>query len=165
LYTRDEQLILLLKPSIRNRVLSSVSWNNVNMESYLLSQSPLEICFSKGCKYSFVKVKLSLYFFFKLSTTPWRRIGEWRYSYTHSLTSALDGGEWSASRPGRFTPRERAISTHWIGGWVGTRAVLDTVVKRKITSRRRESNPTTPIELSRFCKYFLGVDNSNNSTA
>jgi hypothetical protein len=30
------------------------------------------------------------------------------YSSTHSLTSALDGGEWSASRPGRFTPRERA---------------------------------------------------------
>jgi hypothetical protein len=25
----------------------------------------------------------------------------------HSLTSALDGGERSASRPGRFTPRER----------------------------------------------------------
>jgi hypothetical protein len=24
------------------------------------------------------------------------------------LTSALDGGEWSASRPGRFTPVERA---------------------------------------------------------
>jgi hypothetical protein len=30
------------------------------------------------------------------------------YSSAHSLTSALDGGEWSASRPGRFTPRERA---------------------------------------------------------
>jgi hypothetical protein len=41
------------------------------------------------------------------------------------LTSALDGGEWSASRPGRFTPRERAPSTHWIGGWVGPRAVLE----------------------------------------
>jgi len=27
------------------------------------------------------------------------------------LTSALDGGEWSASRPGRFTPRERAPGT------------------------------------------------------
>jgi len=26
----------------------------------------------------------------------------------HSLTSALDGGEWSASLPGLFTPRERA---------------------------------------------------------
>jgi hypothetical protein len=23
--------------------------------------------------------------------------GEWRYSSTHSLTSAIDGGEWSAS--------------------------------------------------------------------
>jgi hypothetical protein len=46
----------------------------------------------------------------------------WRYNPTHSLTSALDGGEWSASRPGRFTPRERASGTHWIGGWVGPRA-------------------------------------------
>jgi hypothetical protein len=32
------------------------------------------------------------------------------------LTSALDGDEWSASRPGRFTPKERAPDTHWIGG-------------------------------------------------
>jgi hypothetical protein len=46
----------------------------------------------------------------------------------YSLTSALDGDEWSVSRPGRFTPRERAPSTHWIGGWVGPRAVLDVVV-------------------------------------
>jgi hypothetical protein len=30
--------------------------------------------------------------------------GGCKYSSTHSLTSALDGGEWSASRPGRFTP-------------------------------------------------------------
>jgi len=35
-------------------------------------------------------------------------LGEWRYSSTLSLTSALEEGEWSASRPGRFTPRERA---------------------------------------------------------
>jgi hypothetical protein len=63
----------------------------------------------------------------------------------HSLTSALDGGEWSASRPGRFTPKERAPGIHWIGGWVGPRAVLDTVVKREIPSPRRESNPRTPI--------------------
>jgi hypothetical protein len=28
-----------------------------------------------------------------------------------SLTSALDGGEWSVSRPDHFTPRERAPST------------------------------------------------------
>jgi hypothetical protein len=67
------------------------------------------------------------------------------YSSTHSLTSALDGGEWSALRPGRFTPRKRAPRTHWIGGWVGPRAVLDAVVKRKIPNPRRESNPRTPI--------------------
>jgi hypothetical protein len=31
-------------------------------------------------------------------------LGEWRYSSIHSLTSALDGGEWSASRPGSLNP-------------------------------------------------------------
>jgi hypothetical protein len=73
-------------------------------------------------------------------------LGEWRYSSTHYLTSARDGGEWSASRPGRFTSRERAPGSHWIGGWVGARAVLDTaVVKRNIPTFRRESNPRTPI--------------------
>jgi hypothetical protein len=55
-----------------------------------------------------------------------------------------NGGEWSASRPGYFTPRERALGTHWIGGWVGPRAVLNAVVKRKIPSPCRESNPRTP---------------------
>jgi hypothetical protein len=43
-----------------------------------------------------------------------------------------EGGKWSASRSGRFTPRERDHGTHWIGSWVGPRAALDTVVKRKI---------------------------------
>jgi hypothetical protein len=38
----------------------------------------------------------------------------------HSLTSALDGGEWSVLRLVRFSPRERAPGTHWIGGWVGS---------------------------------------------
>jgi hypothetical protein len=33
----------------------------------------------------------------------------------------------------------------WIGGWVGLRAVLEAVVKRKIPSPRRKSNPRTPI--------------------
>jgi hypothetical protein len=66
-------------------------------------------------------------------------------SSTHSLTWALDGGEWSASRPGRIIPRERAPDTRWIGGWVGPRAGLDAVVKRKIPSPRRKSNPKIPI--------------------
>jgi hypothetical protein len=32
------------------------------------------------------------------------------------LSSALDGGEWSASRPSRFNPKETGRRTHWIGG-------------------------------------------------
>jgi hypothetical protein len=50
------------------------------------------------------------------------------------------GGEWSASRPGRFTPRERAPGTPWIGGWVGPRAGLGAVAKRKIPRPCRDSN-------------------------
>jgi hypothetical protein len=72
-------------------------------------------------------------------------LGEQRYSSIHSLTSALAGGEWSAPRPSCFTPRERAPGTHWIGGWVGPRAILDAVVKRKIPSPHQELNPRTPI--------------------
>jgi hypothetical protein len=47
------------------------------------------------------------------------------------LTSALVEDEWSASRPDRFAPEERAPGTHWIGGWVGPRAGLNDVGKRK----------------------------------
>jgi hypothetical protein len=89
------------------------------------------------------KVKLSLCF----NWAPRHEgvLGEWRYISTHSLTSALDGGERSASRHGRFTPRETAPGTLWTGGWVGLRAVLEAVVKRKIPSPCRESKLKTPI--------------------
>jgi hypothetical protein len=50
--------------------------------------------------------------------------------YVHIfLTSALAGGEWSASRLGRVTPGKRAPGTHWIGGWVDPRAGPDDVKK------------------------------------
>jgi hypothetical protein len=48
------------------------------------------------------------------------------------LTSALVGGEWLASRPGRFTPGERAPGIHWLGGWVDPQSLLDDVERRKI---------------------------------
>jgi hypothetical protein len=47
------------------------------------------------------------------------------------LISALAGGEWSASRPGRFIPGERALGSPWIGGWVDPRAGLDDAEKRQ----------------------------------
>jgi len=57
----------------------------------------------------------------------------------NSLTSSLDGGEWSASRPGRFTARERAPGVHCAGGWVGPGTGPEAVVKRKIPSPCRAS--------------------------
>jgi hypothetical protein len=50
--------------------------------------------------------------------------------YIHILlTSALAGGEWSASRPGRFIHDERVPGTHFIGDWVDPRAGLDDLEK------------------------------------
>ena len=40
------------------------------------------------------------------------------------MTPALEGGEESASRPGRSLPRERP-GTRCTGDWVGPRAALD----------------------------------------
>jgi len=50
------------------------------------------------------------------------------------LTSALDGGEWLASRHNSFTLGVRTHVTHWIGGWVGSRTGLDDVARTKIPS-------------------------------
>jgi hypothetical protein len=58
-------------------------------------------------------------------------------------TSALDGGEWSASRPGRFIPGEIAPSTLWIGGWVDPTVGIDDVEKREMLPCR-ESNSGHP---------------------
>jgi hypothetical protein len=56
------------------------------------------------------------------------------------LTSAVVGGELSASRPGRFIPEDGAPGTHWIGDrvcpWAGLYAM-----KRKMSSPCRISNP------------------------
>jgi hypothetical protein len=56
------------------------------------------------------------------------------------LTLTVGAREWSASCPGCFTPRESAPGTHWIGGWVGPRASLDVVVKRKTPRPCQDSN-------------------------
>jgi hypothetical protein len=55
------------------------------------------------------------------------------------FTSALDGGEWSPY------PQGKSPGIHWTGGWLAPRTVLDAMMKRKIPSTCRESNPRTPI--------------------
>jgi len=42
---------------------------------------------------------------------------------------ALDGGEWSASRPSRVTPEQVAPDKQWRGGWVGPRTCMDAMVE------------------------------------
>jgi len=42
---------------------------------------------------------------------------EVRYSYTLSLTSALDGGGWATPCPGRFTPGKDPVPIVWEAGW------------------------------------------------
>jgi len=61
-----------------------------------------------------------------------------------------------------FTPRplypgERPPNTHWIGGWVGSRAGLDAVVKRKIPSSCRESNTSRPVPSLITISLFLNI--------
>jgi hypothetical protein len=58
------------------------------------------------------------------------------------LTSALVGGEWSASRPGRFTP-----GTHSIGGCVGPRAHTKFNEDPTVGSYIRGENRTTSVVL------------------
>jgi hypothetical protein len=68
---------------------------------------------------------------------------------THTQPRPLDGGEWSASRPGRtLPPGERNPGTHWIGGWVGPRAGLDAGAIRKILCLCRGSNLDRPTSAS-----------------
>jgi hypothetical protein len=59
-----------------------------------------------------VKVKLSRY-------TPWRRLEGRRYSFYSFSISALDWGEWSASRPGRALPQGKGppVPTVQEAGW------------------------------------------------
>jgi hypothetical protein len=64
--------------------------------------------------------------------------------------------------PGCFNPREKACSTHWIGGWVVSRAGLDMVVKRKIRSPCQDLNPesspqSTAIPLSYLLKRIRNL--------
>jgi hypothetical protein len=47
------------------------------------------------------------------------------------LTSALDGGEWSASRLCCFTTGETALRTYGTGAWVGPRVGLHVMEETK----------------------------------
>jgi hypothetical protein len=112
---------------MRNNFLSLFE---VSLQFYLL-----------GMTSKYLSVKLSLCLTKHHAVKTYWGVEVQRHTF---LTAALEGDEWSDSRPGRFTPGERVPSSHWIGSWGGTRAGLDGVVKRQIPSPRRESTPPPP---------------------
>jgi len=87
---------------------------------------------------SYIKIELSLCLFNYHTMKTFEVVEVQLHAF---LTSALDGGEWSTSRLGRFTSGERAPGTHRIGGWMDPRAGLVAVVKRKIPQPLRGIEP------------------------
>jgi len=58
------------------------------------------------------------------------------------LNSALDGGEWSASRPGRFTPRKSVPAT------------TVTTTTTTTNNNNNNNNPATSNNNNNACCYF-----------
>jgi hypothetical protein len=91
--------------------------------------------------------KLGTVLFFLCPTTchagAW---GEKRYSSCSFSNLALDGGEWSVSSPGHaLAPGKGPHGTLCKGGWVGSRAGLDTEVRGKILSSPPAYNLNRPV--------------------
>jgi hypothetical protein len=80
------------------------------------------------------------------------------------LTSALVGGEWSASRPCRLTPGERDPGTHSIGGSVGPRAGLGDVEKSLDPTGTRTPTPPSssslPVAIPTTLSRLPGISSS-----
>jgi hypothetical protein len=85
-----------------------------------------------------LKVKLSRY-------RHVRAKGERIYSCYSFLTSALDGVSGQRQAPPALHPRNRTLGTHWIGGWMGLRADLDTETAGTILCLCRGSSPGRPV--------------------
>jgi len=121
---RDNWCILLLLSQAGLTVLTSLIPNLYVPDFFMLLQkSELFLSVNKYQRYEDA-------FIVYLSTTSWRHIAGvevWLHAF---LTSAL-GGEWSASRPGRLTPGERAPNPHLTRNWAGSRGGLDEAAKRE----------------------------------
>jgi len=71
--------------------------------------------------------------------------GEQMYSSSLSLTSALDGGEWTTPRPGHFTPEKYPVAivqeAWWAPGpvWMGAENLTSTGICSPDRPARSES--------------------------
>jgi hypothetical protein len=76
----------------------------------------------------------------------WRRRGERRYSSYSFTTSALDGGEWSVSRPCRALPPENGgpVPIGQEAGWA-PEPVWTQMLQEKSSLPAPGSNPDLPV--------------------
>jgi hypothetical protein len=112
---------------------------------YCLGISRVIYCLLFTAFFPFILLTSSSYHLNRWSCPTTRHGGVWGERSYSSYSSALDGGEWSASRPGRaLSPGKRTPGTHCTGGWVGPRAGLDTEVRGKKLYLCRGSNPGRP---------------------
>jgi len=58
--------------------------------------------------------------------------------------------EWSAS-----SPKVKRLSTHWVGGWVGSISVLESVAKRKKFFFAPTGNHTPVMQTVALSLYWL----------
>jgi hypothetical protein len=83
-------------------------------------------------------------------------MGTWRSGVMAPtfLTSALDGSEWSSSRHGRFSARERSPGSHYVAGCIVPNACVDALEWIQISTvvnRIPAVQPiSVPTELSRL---------------
>jgi hypothetical protein len=80
------------------------------------------------------------------------------------LTSALDGGEWSASLPGRFIPG-KTPRTHCIGGCVDPKPVWTTWRKENSWTYRDSNSEISVVQPlpGRYTDYAIPNNNNNNN--
>jgi hypothetical protein len=78
---------------------------------------------------------------------------ERKYSSYSFLTSALNGGEWSASRPGRALPAGNDSRSHWIEGWVGLRAGLTQGLKERSFVSAGDRTPVVHSVVRHYTKW------------
>jgi hypothetical protein len=71
------------------------------------------------------------------------------------MIPSLDGIHSQVSRPDRFNAGEIAPSTHWIGGWAGTRVSLDAVEYIKIVYLCWDRTPTVQPAVHRYRDWAI----------
>jgi hypothetical protein len=107
----------------------------------------LALCFI----HSFVKFRSLISY---SDATPWRPMGQWMH---HLGTS----WKWVISfTPPTLYPRRKSPNTNWIGRWVGPRASLDGVEKRKFLTllgleHRPFCRPACSQSLQVYCEMIL----------